>query len=61
MNTSSDYEVNSDEVSPDPPTNDVNINDNYDDGVNYYEVTYHTPTNDGNNETIDNYEENNNE
>ena len=57
MNASSDGEGDNDDVAPDPPTNDVNINDNYDDEKNYYEVTPDTPTNVGNNETIDNDEE----
>ena len=41
------------EDAPEPPTIYVNINDNYDDEKNYYEVTPDTPTNVGNNETID--------
>ena len=57
MNAYSDDEVNNDEDSPDPPTNDVNINANDDDEKNYYEVTPDTPKNGGNNETIDKYEE----
>ena len=36
MNVSSDDEVNNDEVSPNPPTNDVNIGANYDDEKNDY-------------------------
>ena len=39
------------------PTNSVNINNNYDDEKNYYEVTPDTPINGGNNETIENDEE----
>ena len=34
MNDSSDDEVNNDEVAPNTPTNDVNINDNSDDEKN---------------------------
>ena len=56
MNTYSDDEGNTDEVTPDPPTKDITINDNYDNERNDYEVTPDTPTNGGNNETIDNYE-----
>ena len=41
---------NNNEVSPNPLTNNEIINDNYD------EVTLYTPTNDGNNKTIDNEE-----
>ena len=33
----SDAEGNNDEVAPDPPTNDVNINANYDDEKNDYD------------------------
>ena len=57
MNVSSDYKRNNDKVSPDPPTNDVNINANSDDEKNDYEVTPDTPKNGGNIETIDNDEE----
>ena len=57
MNASSDDEGNNDEVAPDPPTNEVNINDNYDDEGNYYEVTPETSTSGVNNETIDNDED----
>ena len=56
MNDSSDYERNNYEVSPNPPTNDVNINANSDDEENDYEVTPDTPTIGGNNETIENVE-----
>ena len=45
-------------LPPTQPTNDVNVNANYDDDKNDYEVTPDTPTNFVNNETIDNYEEN---
>ena len=41
-------EVN-EEDAPNPPINDVNKNDNYDDDKYYYEVTLDTPTNGGNN------------
>ena len=41
-------------MAPNPPTNYVNINDNSDDEKNDYDVTPDTPTNDGNNETVDN-------
>ena len=41
-------------IPTDPPTNDVNINDNYDD-----EVNPDTPTNGVNNETIEKYEDKN--
>ena len=37
-------EVNK-EDDPNPPTIDVNINDNSDDEKNYYEVTHNTPIN----------------
>ena len=47
------------EDAPDPPTNDVNINDYSDDEKNDYEVNHDTPTNGGNNETIDNDENKN--
>ena len=50
-------EVNEEDAT-NPPTNDVNINDNDDDEKKYYEVTPDTPTNGGNNETIENYEKN---
>ena len=43
-------------LPPDPPTNDININDSSDDEKNDYEVTPDTSTNGGNNETIDNDE-----
>ena len=56
MNTSSDDEGNNDEVSPDPPTNDVNINDTSNDDKNDYEINPDTPTNGHNNETIDKHE-----
>ena len=36
MNVSSDYKGNNDKVSPNPPTNDVNINTNYDDEKKEY-------------------------
>ena len=58
MNASSDDEVNNGEVSSYPPTNDLNINDNYDDEENIYKVTPDTPTNSENNETIENDENN---
>ena len=45
------------EDDPDPPTIDVNINANSDDKKNDYEITPNTPTNGGNNETIDSDEE----
>ena len=57
MNTFYDDEGNNDEVAPNTPTNDWNINANPDDEKNDYEVTPDTPTNGGNNETIENYEE----
>ena len=57
INAYSNNEVDTDEVSPNPPTNDVNINANSNDERNYYEVTPDTPTKDGNNETIDNDKE----
>ena len=38
MNAASDDEVNDDEVAPDPPKNDININDNSDDEGYAYEV-----------------------
>ena len=41
-------EVN-EEDAPNPPTVDVNINDNSDDEKNDYGVTPDTPTNGGNN------------
>ena len=41
----------------DPTKNDVNINDNYDDEGNDYDVTPDTPTSGEINETIDNDEE----
>ena len=47
------------EDAPDPPKNDVNINDNYDDEKNDYEVNPVTPTNGGNKKTIENDEEKN--
>ena len=59
MNASSDNEWNDYEVSPDPPTNDININNNSDYEKNYYEVTPDTPKNGGNNETIDSDEDKN--
>ena len=49
MNASSYDEVNNDEVAPNPPTNDVNINYNSDDEENDYGVTPDTPTSSGNN------------
>ena len=49
-------EVNG-EDAPNPPTNDLNINDNSDDEKNYYEVTPDTPKNGASNETIDNDED----
>ena len=55
MNAYSNNEGNNDEVAPNPPTNDVNINANSDNEKNDYEVIPDTPTNGGNNETIDNY------
>ena len=61
MNSSSDNEVNNDKVAPNPPINDININYNSYDEKNDYGVTPYTPTNGGNNETIDNDEEKNNE
>ena len=61
MNSSSDYEGNNDDVAPNPPTNDIKISENSDDEKNCYEFTPDTPTNGGNNETIENCEENNNE
>ena len=39
MNASSDKERNNEKVDPEPPTNNVNINANYDDEKNVYEVT----------------------
>ena len=57
MNASSDNEENNDEVSPDPPTNDISINANPNDKKNDYEVTPDTPKNGENNETIENNEE----
>ena len=54
MNAYSNYEVNNYEVAPDPPTNNEIIN------ANCGEVTPNTPTNGGNNETIDNDEGKNN-
>ena len=56
MNASDDDEVNNYEFDPNPPTNDVNINDNSDYEGNDYEVTPDTPTSGGNNKTIDNYD-----
>ena len=50
-----------DEVAPDPPIDDENINANSDDEKNDYEVTPDKPTNGGNNETINNDENKNNE
>ena len=47
--------------TPDPPTDDENINANSDDEKNDYEVTPDTPTNGGTNETIDNDQEKLNE
>ena len=44
------------EYAPDPLAIDVNINANSYDKKNDYEVTPDTPTNGGNNETIDNNE-----
>ena len=52
MNSSSYDEVNNDEVALDPPTNNLNINYNYDDEKNDYEVTPDIPTNGGNNEIL---------
>ena len=39
---------------PDLPKNDVNINANYDDEKNDYDITSDTPTNGGNKKTIGN-------
>ena len=39
-------------LPPDPHTNDVDINVNYDDEKNDYEVTPDTPTDGGNNEKL---------
>ena len=44
------------EYSPNSPTNDVNINDNYGNEMNDYEFSPDTPTNGVNNETIENDE-----
>ena len=52
MNAYSNNEENYDEVAPDPPKNDENMDANPD------EITPDTPTNGGNNETIDNKKEN---
>ena len=57
MNASYGDEGNNYEVSPKPLTNDVNINSNSYDKKKYDEVTTDTPTNGGNNETIENDEE----
>ena len=57
MNSYYNNEENNDEVALNPPTYDENINVNYDDKENDYEVTPDTPKNGVNNETIDNYEE----
>ena len=51
-------EVNEEDAS-NPSTIDVNINDNYYDKENDYEIIPDTPTNGENNETIDNDEEKN--
>ena len=56
MNAYSNYEGNNDEVAPDPPTDDGNINANYDE-KNYYEVAPDTTKNGVNNKTIYNDEE----
>ena len=44
------------EVAPEPHTNDININANYDDDINYYGVTPDTTTHNGNIETLENTE-----
>ena len=49
-------EGNNDDVAPDQATYDKNINSNYDERKNDYGVTTDTPTNGGNDETIDNGE-----
>ena len=46
-------EVNEEDAT-DPPTIDVNINDNSDNEKNDYEVTPDTPTNGGDNEMVEN-------
>ena len=48
MNDYSNNQENNGEIAPNPPKNDKIIN------ADYYEVTFDTPTNVGNNETIDN-------
>ena len=55
INAYSNNEENNDEVAPEPPTNNEIINANSDN------VTPDTPTNGGDNETMDNDEEKDNE
>ena len=57
MNASSDDKGNNDDISPDPLTNDININANSGDEKNDYGFTPDTPTNGRNIETICNKEE----
>ena len=49
----SNNEENNYKVPPNPQIDNENINYDYDDEKNDYEVTHDTPTNGGNNETIE--------
>ena len=39
MNAYSNDDKNNDDIAPDPPANEVNINSDYDDEKNYHGVT----------------------
>ena len=57
INAYSNNERNNDEVSPNPPTNDIKLNANSYYYINDYEVTPDTPKNGGKIETIENDDE----
>ena len=54
MNAYTNNEETNNEVSPNPATDDKNINANSEDGETDYEVTIDTPKEGVKNETIDN-------